>query len=140
MKSLEIYIDGASQGNPGHSGIGVILLESGQAIKNISRYIGNATNNVAEYTALIYGLEEALFSRAEQIIINTDSELLCKQITKDYKVKSPSLLGLYNQALHLLGGFKKFSIRHIPREQNKGADKLATKAIEEELKKASLTI
>jgi len=131
MKELEIYIDGASKGNPGHSGIGVIVLEHGTQVKNISRYIGTATNNVAEYTALIYGLQEGLLSKAEHITVKTDSQLLCRQINKEYKVKSQSILNLYNQALQLLSGFKKFSIKHIPREENIEADKLATKAIKE---------
>ena len=84
MKQFEIYIDGASKGNPGESGIGVVILSGGEVIKNISSYIGKATNNVAEYTALIYALQEALVLKADDICIRTDSQLLYRQIPKNY--------------------------------------------------------
>jgi len=135
MKELEIYIDGASKGNPGPSGIGVVICESGEVIKNISDFIGDATNNIAEYTALIYALQEALILKADCLKIKTDSQLLANQLNKIYKVKNSNILGLYNQAVHLLSGFKVVSIKNIPREENQGADKLATKAVNKELKK-----
>lgn len=127
---MSIYSDGSSRGNPGPSGIGVIVCdESGEAIKNISKFIGDTTNNVAEYNALIYGLQEALILRADEVIINTDSELLAKQLNKEYKIKDAVLRPLYEQARHLLTGFKKYEIKHINRTENKGADKLANKAV-----------
>ena len=135
MNSLKIYIDGASKGNPGPSGIGVIIYDGQEVIKNISTYIGNATNNVAEYTALVYALQEALKLKAQILEINTDSQLLSRQLTKVYKIKSPNLVGLYNQALRSLLAFKRVLINSIPRENNKGADKLATEAIKAQLKK-----
>lgn len=135
MKQFEIYIDGASKGNPGESGIGVIILSGGEVIKNISNYIGKATNNVAEYTALIYALEEALILKADDISIRTDSQLLYRQIMKEYKVRHPDILKLYNQATRLMAGFKKVLIKHIPREDNFGADKLANQAVKQALKK-----
>ncbi len=135
MRQLEIYIDGASKGNPGHAGIGVIICRGEEVLKNIAVYIGNATNNVAEYTALIYGLQEALILKAESLKVNTDSELLYRQIKKEYKVKHPNMKALYQQAVHLMSAFKEVSLKHIPREQNRGADRLATKAIKETLKK-----
>jgi ribonuclease HI len=135
MKELEIYIDGASKGNPGPSGVGVIICQDGQVIKNISNYIGNTTNNVAEYTALIYGLEESLVLNAQKIKINSDSQLLCRQINKVYKIKSPNILGLYNQVKRLMSAFKEVKVNHIPRTINRGADKLATQAVKEALKK-----
>ena len=135
MKKLEIYIDGASKGNPGPSGIGVVVCHDGQTIKNIASYIGKSTNNVAEYTALIYALQEALKLKAQTLEINTDSQLLCRQLNKVYKVKNQNILGLYNQVLHLMEGFKQVSIKNIPREENRGADKLANQAIKEQLKK-----
>ncbi len=132
-KRLSIYVDGCSRGNPGPSGIGIIVCdEAGKAIVNISKYIGDATNNVAEYNALIYGLQEALILRADEVIINTDSELLAKQLNKEYKIKDVVLKPLYEQAKHLLTGFKKYEIKHINRTENKGADKLANKAIGQE--------
>ena len=138
MREFEIYIDGASSGNPGPSGIGVVIRHNGQTIKNISSYIGNTTNNIAEYTALIYALQEALILKAEILQINTDSQLLSRQIKKIYKVKNANILGLYNQAAHLMSAFKQVSINNISRQDNRGADKLATQAIKKQSKKAVL--
>lgn len=128
MNELEIYIDGASKGNPGPSGIGVIICKGKKVLKNISTYIGNATNNVAEYTALIYALQEALILKADAVKINSDSQLLCRQLNGFYKIKNANIIGLYNQARHLLSAFKKVLVNNIPREENRGADKLATQA------------
>lgn len=129
MKHLEIYIDGASKGNPGHSGVGIVIYQENRIIKNISQYIGEATNNVAEYTALIYALEEALLLKAQTLKINTDSQLLARQLNKIYKVRHPGIVNFYNRALHLLTGFQKVVVEHIPREKNTLADKLATQAV-----------
>ncbi len=138
MKELEIYIDGASKGNPGPSGIGAVICHAGTVVKNLSSFIGNATNNIAEYSALIYALQEASMLKAESLKIKTDSELLARQLNKTYKVKSANICGLYNQAVILISTFKKVSIQSIPREENQGADKLATEAVERELKKKVL--
>jgi len=135
MNELEIYIDGASKGNPGPSGIGVVICRDSQTIKNISSFIGNTTNNVAEYTALIYGLQQGLMLKVERIKINTDSQLLYRQLKKIYKIKNPNILGLYNQVQHLISAFQEVSFNHIPREKNRGADKLASQAVKEALKK-----
>ncbi len=129
MKHLDIYIDGASKGNPGHAGAGVVICQDGEVIKNISVYIGKATNNFAEYSALIYALEEALILKADSLKIYTDSQLLCRQLKKEYKIKSENIIGLYQQALRLVSAFKQVNFQDIPREQNCGADKLATKAV-----------
>ncbi len=137
MKEIEIYIDGASKGNPGPSGIGVVICQDRQTIKNIFNFIGNTTNNIAEYTALIYGLQEGLILKAESIKINTDSQFLYRQLNKIYKIKNPNILGLYNQAVHLMSAFKKISINNISRENNRGADKLATRAVKEAMSKKS---
>jgi ribonuclease HI len=131
MGQFKFYIDGASKGNPGPSGIGVVICRDGSTIKNIASFIGNTTNNVAEYTALIYALQEGLILNAENIEINTDSQLLYRQVKKIYKIKNANILGLYNQALHLMSAFKEVSIKHIPRQENRGADKLANKAVKE---------
>jgi len=136
MNELEIYIDGASKGNPGPSGIGVVICRDGETVENISRFIGTTTNNVAEYTALIHALEKAIRLKAQALKINTDSQLLYKQICKVYKIKSPNILELYHQAQTLMSCFKQVAIREISREKNKGADKLATRAINEALKKS----
>ncbi len=134
MNCLEIYIDGASKGNPGHSGVGIVIYRNGQVLKRISSYIGKTTNNIAEYTALIYALEEALLLKAKSLKINTDSQLLARQINRIYKVKHEGLIGLYERAVHLLSGFDKVLVNHIPREENSCADKLATEAIKATLK------
>jgi len=131
MGQFKFYIDGASKGNPGPSGIGVVICREGSTIKNIASFIGKTTNNIAEYTALIYALQEGLILKAENIEINTDSQLLYRQIKKIYKIKNANILGLYNQALHLMAAFKQVSIKYIPRKDNRGADKLANKAVKE---------
>jgi ribonuclease HI len=127
---LEIYIDGGARGNPGPAGVGVVVLdESGKRIKDVSKYIGEATNNIAEYSALLYGLEEALILRADEIKINLDSELVAKQITGEYRVKDPNIRPLFERALNMLKSFKNFEVNHIDRSKNKEADKLVNKAI-----------
>jgi ribonuclease HI len=128
-KRLELFIDGASQGNPGEAGVGVVICHQGEVVKNFAKFIGIATNNVAEYSALIYGLQEALILRAVELVINTDSELLARQLNGAYKVRHAVLKPLYEQAKHLLSGFTSVKINHIPRQQNRGADKLAAEAI-----------
>jgi ribonuclease HI len=128
---LIFFIDGASQGNPGPSGIGVVVCDQdGNPIDNISEYIGESTNNIAEYSALIVALEEGLVRKSNSIIVNTDSELLVKQLNGEYKVKNEDLKQLFNRVRRLLKGFKQVQINHIDRSKNKGADKLATKAVD----------
>ena len=129
-KKIEIYVDGGSRGNPGTSGVGVVVLEaSGKRLKEISKYIGETTNNIAEYNALLYGLEEALILRAEEVVINLDSELVAKQLTGDYRVKDSGLKPLFERAMNMLKSFKSFEVRHIEREMNKEADTLVNRAI-----------
>jgi len=126
----DIYIDGASKGNPGESGIGVSIYEGGKLLKNLSEYIGITTNNVAEYTALIFALQEAHMQKMNHVKINTDSQLLCRQINGEYKVKDTNLKLLHKIATHLISGLKNIEIVNIPREKNRSADKLATIAVE----------
>lgn len=126
---LVINIDGASSGNPGEAGIGVVFRQDRITVKEISKSIGVATNNVAEYTALIYALQESLIRRADEVEVITDSELVYKQMIGDYKVKNANILPLFEQAQHLLEGIKKFKIEHVLREYNKDADRLATQSI-----------
>lgn len=124
----EIFIDGASRGNPGPGGIGVVIKLGDKIIKNISKYIGEVTNNIAEYSALVYALEEALVLRFDRIKINTDSELLYRQIKGIYRVKNTGIRPYYEQALRLIKGFGAIELQHIGREYNKEADKLAKNA------------
>jgi ribonuclease HI len=140
MTALEIFIDGASKGNPGPSGIGVVISKDGRVIKNISSFIGNTTNNVAEYTALIYALQEALILKAEKLKINTDSQLLQRQVKGLYKIKNANILGLYNQARRLLAAFAEVELNNISRENNRGADRLATQAIQQAVNKRLMQV
>ncbi len=123
---LEIFIDGACSGNPGPAGVGVVINQNGQCVKEVSKAIGHATNNIAEYTACIYALQEALILKADKIKIFTDSELLFKQVSGQYKVKNPKLKTLFDQIKTLVQGFASFEIQHVPREKNKDADRLAS--------------
>ena len=136
-KSLEIFTDGGASGNPGPAGIGVVLKDGAGAVFEISQGIGEATNNVAEYKAVIAALEEAIRQGAEKVFINTDSELVYYQLTGRYKVKNESLLVLVNQVRLLSRQIKSIEMRCIPREQNMHADRLAKQAIEK-IKKQSL--
>ena len=130
-KKLKMFVDGACRGNPGPAGIGVVIFEGNNVVKEISKPIGDATNNVAEYSALVFGLQEALKLKAESLEVFMDSELVCRQIAGQYKIKSQNLKFLYDQAMHLLEGFKDVSVKHVVREQNKQADKLATSSLKD---------
>ncbi len=127
VKEGSLYCDGASSGNPGKSGVGVVLTAEGNTYE-MSESIGIATNNVAEYTALLRGLDKAKSLKIESLKIFVDSELLVKQVLGEYRVKSENLTGLYHNVMSRLKGFKSYTIAHVPREQNKQADKLAKKA------------
>lgn len=122
-----MHSDGASAGNPGASGIGAVIEMAGRTYE-LSEPIGMATNNVAEYTALLRGLQKARALGAEEITVYADSELLVRQLEGTYKVKNPGLIELYQKVMRLKGSFRKFSLRHITREENKRADALAKKA------------
>ena len=124
-KSLEIFIDGSSLGNPGEAGVGIVIAQGEHTLKNIAEPIGRQTNNVAEYTALIFALKEALAMKAAEVSIYSDSELLCRQMSGAYKVKNEGIKNLFHEAHALIGRFDKVEIRQIPREKNGGADKLA---------------
>ena len=138
MSKLVIYTDGASKGNPGDAGIGVVIAsEDGTVLKEIAEYVGTATNNFAEYTALIRGLEEAANLGATEIQISTDSQLMAFQLTGVYKVKSANLKPLHEEALALLRCFRRVSISHVVRELNKRADELANKGVKKKRKAES---
>ena len=128
-QALDIHTDGACSGNPGAAGIGVVIRRDGQVIKEISQYIGEATNNIAEYTALIVALKEAAALKAKELNIFADSELMCKQVRGEYKLKNETLKLLFEEVKKLAASFKSINLQHVPREQNKEADKLAVAAI-----------
>ena len=126
---LILYSDGASLGNPGRAGIGIIIYNQDRnVIKRITKFIGTNTNNVAEYMALIYALQEALQLKAKELSCFLDSELVVKQLEGSYKVKDSKLKLLYCQIKHLENFFEKVNFSHISRDRNKEADKLAKEA------------
>lgn len=128
---VTLHTDGASRGNPGQAGLGVVIFaEDGQKILEVSEYLGSTTNNVAEYQALIRGLEEAKILGATVVEVFTDSELMARQINGQYKVKNAGLIPLYQKAKELLSRFQSTKVSHIRREFNKEADKLANLAID----------
>lgn len=127
-----LYCDGASRGNPGPAGAGLVLYSpQGQIKANLGKYLGQTTNNVAEYQALILGLEKARRLGAKRVQIFSDSELLVRQLTGRYQVKSPHLLPLWRLAQKELQNLEAHAISHIPRELNHQADSLARRAIDQ---------
>jgi len=129
---VTVFIDGASRGNPGPASAGVVFQGTdGQLLKTLSIRIGNATNNVAEYSALIFALQEATLMRAKEVHVFTDSELLAKQFNGEYKIKEDTIRVLYSLAGHLRKSFKCLSVTHIPRERNKLADREANRALDQ---------
>jgi ribonuclease HI len=128
---LHIHIDGASRGNPGEAGFGVhVATPSGEELGGLYGYLGRATNNVAEYQALLHALRYALKRGARTVEIFSDSELVVKQISGAYKVKHPAMIALHREAKSLLHRFERASLRHVRREQNKDADRLANQALD----------
>lgn len=134
-EKLIIYIDGASRGNPGDAGAGVAILdEQKRPVLESKKYLGQTTNNVAEYQALIIALQESLTLGAGQVEIYTDSELLARQWNGEYRVQNPGLVPLMQQARRLAGRLQSCRVSHVPRERNKKADTLANQAIDEHFK------
>ena len=130
IKRVVIFTDGASQGNPGPAAIGAIIKdEQGKLITAISQPIGQATNNQAEYRAIIAALEKAISLGVSQVDMRSDSELVVRQVNGKYRVKNDSLKPLYQKVKQLQGQFEGFTITHIPRQQNTEADSLAGKAL-----------
>jgi ribonuclease HI len=151
-KKLIIYTDGGARGNPGHAGIGVVIYQhkniKTQEHKNNSRefyplelelvlkwgrYIGETTNNQAEYKALISALEKAAELGAAEVDCFLDSELIVKQLNHEYKVRDEDLAPLFLRVWNLLHNFKKITFKHIPREKNKEADQMVNEAIDRHL-------
>ena len=129
-KRLTIYVDGASRGNPGPAAVGVVIRdEKGATMLKVSSSIGRATNNQAEYSALIVALQEARKLGADQVYINTDSQLMSEQINGNYKVRNANIKPLFEKAMQLLTAFQYYAIDHIPRHLNSEADALANEAL-----------
>lgn len=130
-KTITIFTDGASRGNPGPSSIGVSFVNTkGEEVDTLSEFIGENTNNYAEYFAVIRGLKKALEQGVTQIHLKSDSQFLIKQLEGEYAVKSENIKGLYKETIELLSQFQTVHLEHIPRELNKRADKLANIALD----------
>ena len=127
-----LYCDGASRGNPGPASIGFVLYDpAGTPVAEVGEAIGETTNNVAEYKALIAGLETSLERGVGRIAVRLDSLLLVKQITGEFRVKASHLKPLQRQAVKLLTSFEEADISHVRRERNTVADALANQALDE---------
>ena len=129
-----IMADGASRGNPGEAGVGIVICDArGRTIKEIKQFLGTATNNVAEYQAAILAVKKALDLGAGSVVLSLDSELVARQLRGEYKVREAHLKPLHQQALELLSHFAKYDIQNIGREENRRADQLANEAIDQRI-------
>lgn len=125
-------VDGASRGNPGEAGCGALILDDkGAVVNELSRYLGRTTNNVAEYEGLLMGLAALLQRGAKKIVVQSDSQLLVRQLNGEYRVKDEKLKVLFERAMRLLRQFEAYRIVHVRREMNKVADRLANRGIDD---------
>ncbi len=130
--AVTVHVDGGARGNPGPAAIGVVVSgPDGEVLDEVAELIGVATNNVAEYRALLRGLERAAALGAREVDIVNDSELVAKQLTGAYKVKHPAMKPLYLEAMSALRGFDRWSVRSVPRARNAHADALVNQALDE---------
>lgn len=126
-----VHVDGGARGNPGPAAIGVVVSDAdGAVLEEVSERIGDATNNVAEYRALVRGLERAAALGATDVEVVNDSELVARQVLGDYRVKQPHLRPLHAEAVAALGGFARWSVRSVPRARNARADALVNAALD----------
>jgi len=131
MKKFIIYTDGGARGNPGPAGIGVVIYDANRkVVAEVSEFLGVATNNQAEYKAVMAAFKKAIELGGEELEFYLDSELVVKQLKREYKVKNKELAPLFLNIHNLSIGFKKITYQHIPREQNSAADCLANKAMD----------
>ena len=132
-----IQADGASRGNPGEAGIGAVIADArGRTIKELKYFLGMATNNVAEYRAVILALQKALDLGAGSVTVYLDSELVVRQLRGEYKVRESHLRLLHREASDILSRFSEYHIHHVPREENRRADQLANEAIDQKIRGA----
>jgi len=128
---LVVHVDGGARGNPGPAAIGVVTsTPDGEVVDELAEPIGEATNNAADYRALLRGLERARELGATEVALVNDSELVARQVQGAYKVKHPGLRPLYDQAMEALRGFERWSVRSVPRAQNAHADQLVNAALD----------
>jgi ribonuclease HI len=131
MPAFVLHADGAARGNPGPAGAGALILDSsGAVVARLRRALGRATNNVAEYEALIMGLEEARRLGISELVVRVDSELVVRQLDGKYRIKHPGIAPLAQRATRLLSEFDSVRVEHVPRALNAEADKLANEAID----------
>lgn len=137
LRPVMLYADGGSRGNPGPAALGAKLVDQdGNVLREISRYIGITTNNVAEWSALIAGLEAALELGVRDLAVRLDSELVVRQLNGTYRVKHPNLQPLYARAKGLLQRFERVEIAHVRRDENADADALVNRALDEHARSA----
>jgi ribonuclease HI len=128
---LVVHVDGGARGNPGPAAIAAVLADpDGTVLDERSETIGRATNNVAEYRALMLGIDRAAALRARELELIGDSELIVRQVRGEYRVKDPALRELHAQVKAALAGFDRWSIRNVPREDNAHADRLVNEALD----------
>ena len=133
---LHIHIDGASRGNPGEAGFGVYVSRpDGTEVAGLYGYLGRATNNVAEYQALLHALRYALAQGVRRVRVYSDSELVVRQMDGTYRVKHPDMIPLHREARALFRKFEEAQLAHVRREQNREADRLANRALDERASK-----
>lgn len=130
QRPMVAWIDGGSRGNPGVSGCGVVLQLPDGVVERHTLFLGEATNNVAEYTALLAALTRARELGADEIQVRTDSELMVKQLDGRYRVRAAHLVPYWRHAKALLAGFPTATVVHVRREQNRAADRLANQAMD----------
>lgn len=130
IEQMVIHVDGAARGNPGPAAFAFVFLVDGQAIYEENGYLGQTTNNIAEYTALVKALEKAADFGPKEILVRSDSELMVKQMNGQYKVKNEGLKELHVQARQLAGQFPSVRYTHVFREDNKEADRLCNEALD----------
>jgi ribonuclease HI len=131
MPKLTINVDGGARGNPGPAAVGVVVRgEGGEVLEERGERIGTATNNVAEYRALLLGIERAAALGAEELELIGDSELIVKQVKGEYKVKDATLRELHAEVKRALGGFERWSVRHVRRAENAEADRLVNQVLD----------
>lgn len=130
MTRAVLRSDGGARGNPGPGGAGFVIEVDGEIVCRGGRFLGDCTNNVAEYEALIWGLENVRALGHDEVSVFADSELLVKQINGQYRVKNEGLKPLFLRALGLLRGFRSFEVAHVRRESNKDADAMANEAMD----------
>jgi probable phosphoglycerate mutase len=136
---LTIFADGGSRGNPGPAASGAVITdEAGAVVREIGRFLGSTTNNVAEWTGLLSGLEAALELGASEIVIRLDSELVVKQLTGVYRVKHPNMIPLHARAKALLKKFARVDIAHVPRRENAAADAVVNAVLDARAGRAPL--